>query len=122
MQKVILVNKMDEQLTVQFSANFYDALKRITLQYQLFGVARPLVDTSCRALPAITKAQHIHRILDLFQEHCSLLKSRKALTHTHTHIKGKVLQLESFTGRLEWIGPNLHTFGGGNIALMQIFH
>lgn len=76
-----------KQLTIQFSANFYDALKRITLQYQQFGVARPLVDTSCRALPAITKGQHIHRILDLFQEHYSLLKSRKALTHmrTHTH-------------------------------------
>lgn len=45
MQKVILVNKMVKQLTLQFSANFYDALKRITLQSQQFGVARPLVDT-----------------------------------------------------------------------------
>lgn len=85
MWKVILVNKMVKQLTFQFSANFYDALKRITLQSGQFGVARPLVDTSRHALPAVTKAQHTHRIIDLFQEHYSLLKSRKALTHTRTH-------------------------------------
>lgn len=55
--KVILVNKMVKQLTIQFSANFNDALKRITLQSQQFGVARPLVDTSRHALPATRKAQ-----------------------------------------------------------------
>lgn len=56
MWKVILVNKLVKQLTIQFSANFYDALKRTTPQYQRFGVARPLVDTPCHALPAIMKA------------------------------------------------------------------
>lgn len=61
MQKLIVVNKMVTRQTIQFSSNFYDAPKRVTLQDQQFGNARPLVDAARRVFPATTlimKATH----------------------------------------------------------------